>query len=83
MNLQRADDRAIVEEARKADAVIMSKDSDFIRLVEKYGIPPQIIWITCGNTSNTRMKEVLEKTLDKTVQLLHSGEPVVEISDLR
>ena len=39
MNLQRADDRAIVEEARKADAVIMSKDSDFLRLVEQVRYP--------------------------------------------
>jgi len=33
MNLQQADDRTVFNEARKADAVIMSKDSDFLKLV--------------------------------------------------
>ena len=31
--------------------------------VEQYGPPPKIIWVTCGNTSNARMREILSKTL--------------------
>lgn len=83
MNLQRADDRTIFEAARKANAVIMSKDADFLKLVDQYGTPPQLLWITCGNTSNARMRAVLEKSLDKVAELLLSGEPIIEISDLR
>ena len=83
LNLQQSDDQTVFYEARKADAVIMSKDSDFLKLVEQHGIPPQILWVTCGNTSNARIREVLEKTLDKAAELLRSGEKVVEISDLR
>ncbi len=59
----------------------MSKDSDFLKLVDQFGTPPQIIWITCGNASNNRMREVLEKSLEKAVELIRSGEPVVEIGD--
>jgi predicted nuclease of predicted toxin-antitoxin system len=81
LNLQFADDRTVFEAARKANAVIMSKDSDFLKLVEKSGTPPQILWITCGNTTNSRMREVLYNALDKAEELLLSGEPVVEISD--
>jgi len=81
--LQRADDKAIFDAARKAGAVVMSKDLDFLKLVDRLGVPPQILWITCGNTSNARMREVLEKSLDKAVELLRNGELVVEISDLR
>lgn len=81
LDLQRADDRAIFVAAKKAKAVIMSKDSDFLKLVDEYGIPPHIIWITCGNTSNSRMRNVLEKSLDKAVELIRSGEPVIEIGD--
>jgi len=83
LGLQRADDKTIFEAARKAAAVVMSKDSDFLKFVDQLGVPPQILWITCGNTSNARMREVLEKSLDKAVELLCNGEPVVEISDLR
>ncbi len=41
----------------------MTKDADFVRWVEQQGPPPQIRWVTVGNTSNARMKEVLEETL--------------------
>jgi len=81
LNLQRANDHAIFVAAKQAKAVIMSKDSDFLKLIDQYGIPPHIIWITCGNTSNTRMRDVLEKSLDKVVELIRAGEPVVEIGD--
>jgi predicted nuclease of predicted toxin-antitoxin system len=83
LGLQRADDKSIFEAARKAGAVIMSKDSDFLKLIDQLGVPPQILWITCGNTSNARMRGVFEKSLIKAVELLRNGEPIVEISDLR
>ena len=30
----------------------MSKDQDFVDLVMVHGVPPQIIWVTCGNMLN-------------------------------
>lgn len=81
LDLQRADDLAIFDAAKHAEAVIMSNDSDFLKLVDQFGTPPQIIWITCGNTSNTKMREALEKSLEKAVELIRSGEPIVEIGD--
>ncbi|MEH1826540.1 MAG: DUF5615 family PIN-like protein [Nostoc sp.] len=36
----------------------MTKDSDFAELVDRFGTPPQVIWLTCGNTSNDRLKEM-------------------------
>jgi predicted nuclease of predicted toxin-antitoxin system len=59
----------------------MSKDDDFRKLVAQHGPPPQIIWITCGNTSNAKMREILSDTLSRAKGLLEEGEPVVEISD--
>ena len=59
----------------------MSKDDDFIQLIEQRGTPPKLIWITCGNTSNARMGDVLSTALLKTIELLESGENIVEISD--
>jgi predicted nuclease of predicted toxin-antitoxin system len=40
----------------------MTKDSDFVALLDRFGPPPQVIWITCGNTSNARLKEILTIT---------------------
>jgi predicted nuclease of predicted toxin-antitoxin system len=58
----------------------MTKDRDFIELVERYGSPPQVIWLTCGNTSNDRLKEIMIATLPNAIELLRSGESVVEIT---
>ena len=81
LHLQNASDQEIFEAARKAQATIMSKDSDFLKLIDKLGTPPAVIWITCGNTTNRKMRDILGSSLEKAVALIYSGEPVVEISD--
>jgi predicted nuclease of predicted toxin-antitoxin system len=75
-----ASDREIFEAARSAGVVVMTKDIDFVRLLEKHGPPPQVLWVTLGNTSNRRMREVLEEVFSAAVSLLEAGEPLVEIS---
>jgi predicted nuclease of predicted toxin-antitoxin system len=52
VGLRDALDYEILDQARQQNVVIMSKDSDFLNLIEQHGPPPRIIWITCGNTSN-------------------------------
>ncbi len=59
----------------------MTKDNDFVLLLDRLGPPPQILWITCGNTSNTHLKNILKDNLAKAVELLQQGERLVEISD--
>jgi len=81
VGLRDAFDHNIFEQARQQNVVVMSKDHDFIKLIEQHGPPPQIIWITCGNTSNTRMRKILSETLPKARELLEGGEAIVEISD--
>jgi predicted nuclease of predicted toxin-antitoxin system len=80
VGLRDATDREIFEAAREAGAVVMSKDSDFLNLLDEHGPPPQVIWVTCGNTSNRRMREILRKVLPRVVEALENGEPLVEIS---
>ena len=60
LGLRDAKDLPIFHAAREAGAVIMSKDSDFVLLLERLGPPPQILWVTCGNTSNARLRDILE-----------------------
>ena len=58
----------------------MTKDSDFVLLLDRLGPPPQVIWVTCGNTSNARLREILTNTLPKALELLDAGERLVEIN---
>ena len=74
--------REIFLAARNAGAVVMTKDSDFVRLLEGLGPPPQVIWVTCGNTSNARLKVVLAATMPRALDLLLAGEPLVEINSV-
>lgn len=80
LGLRDAKDKEIFEAARQEQAVVMTKDNDFVVLLDRLGPPPQIIWVTCGNTSNARLKEVLSNTLPKALDLLTFGEKLVEIS---
>ena len=80
LGLRDATDREIFFAARASDAIVMTKDSDFVRLLEVNGSSPKVIWLTCGNTSNARLKEILGETLGKALELLQAGEQLVEIN---
>jgi predicted nuclease of predicted toxin-antitoxin system len=79
VGLRDAGDKDISLAARKADAVVMTKDSDFLHLLDHLGPPPQIIWISCGNTSNAAMRTILGRELGRALDLLSKGERMVEI----
>lgn len=80
LGFQEVKDDVIFAAARLRGAVIMTKDVDFIDLVDARGTPPQIIWVTTGNTSTAYLKEVLLEVFHEVLALLASGEPIVEIS---
>ncbi|MDB9541630.1 DUF5615 family PIN-like protein [Microcystis aeruginosa CS-1036] len=80
LGLRDAEDTEIFQVAKAQRAILMTKDSDFVDLVERLGSPPQIIWLTCGNTSNARLREILSETLPRALELLDAGETLVEIS---
>jgi predicted nuclease of predicted toxin-antitoxin system len=80
LGLRNAKDRQIFFAARQANAVIMTKDADFVHLVEQSGPPPQIILLACGNTSNSQLMQILKRTFFQTMEWIRKGEPVVEIT---
>jgi predicted nuclease of predicted toxin-antitoxin system len=80
IGLRDATDREIFRAAQAAGAVVMTKDSDFVTLHDMYGSPPRIIWLTCGNTSNRALRELLVRSLPQAIALLVGGEGLVEIS---
>ena len=81
LGLHDSTDEAIFDAARSANAVVMTKDRDFVQLLERAGPPPQVIWVTCGNTSNAHMHDILRQTFANALLLLRQGEPIVEITD--
>ena len=79
LDLVGASDPGIFDAAKLADAVVLTKDRDFVDLVKRLGAPPKVIWVTCGNTSTREMIKLLESTFEKACNFLSSDEPVVEI----
>lgn len=81
LSLQSAKDLEILLAARAANAVVLTKDQDFVFLLESLGPPPQILWISCGNTSNAHLKNLLAQTLPQALELIARGDALVEIRD--
>jgi predicted nuclease of predicted toxin-antitoxin system len=46
------------------------------------GLPPQLLWITCGNVTNRRLQNQLAQVFPQAKKLPASGEAIVEIADL-
>lgn len=79
LGLRDACDAEIFQAAQQQDIVIISKDSDFVELVSRYGTPPQLIWVTCGNVTNRRLQIAFNKTFAAALELLAAGQVMVEI----
>jgi len=80
LNKKTASDEEIFSFAKEKSAIILTKDSDFVTLLERLGSPPKLIWITCGNTSNVKMKEILASKFYELMDVLESSD-LVELSD--
>ena len=79
LGLQYAGDEDIWQAAKAADVTIMTKDADFPERVKRVGPPPRVLWLTCGNTSEDRLKHILAIQLSSALELLGHGETLVEI----
>jgi predicted nuclease of predicted toxin-antitoxin system len=79
LGLRDAKDRIIFSRARDAGAVVITKDSDFVELLQQLGQPPQVLWITLGNTSNQQVRSALSRNWPRIVELFLRGEPLVEV----
>jgi predicted nuclease of predicted toxin-antitoxin system len=46
LNLRDAEDEVIFRQAQQPGIVLISKDSDFVEMVLRFGTPPQLLWVT-------------------------------------
>jgi len=81
LGLRDADDLTIHRYAKETSSVVVTKDSDFVELVHRHGVPPQVVWVTCGNTTNANLTLLFAATFANALQRLAAGETVVEITD--
>jgi predicted nuclease of predicted toxin-antitoxin system len=85
LGLRDATDHEIFQAARSSEVavVVITKDRDFSELVLRNGVPPpHVLWVTCGNTSNARLRVIFEQLFPQVLALLQSGDAIVEITDL-
>lgn len=81
LGLRDANDLEIFERAQQEGIVLISKDSDFVELLLRQQPPPQLLWVTCGNTTNQRLQALFNEVFPQARKLLAEGHAVVELAD--
>ena len=71
IELEEANDIAIFQYAQKHNYAIVTKDSDFLELGLIHLNPPKIVWLKCGNQSNSHILSLLVKNC-AAIQVLDS-----------
>lgn len=83
LGLLHARDREIFQQARAAGAVVVTKDLDFVLMLDRHGPPPQVVWITAGNLTKGGLHGLVMQHWGRVMELLTRGEALVEISGRR
>ena len=78
LGLSAAADRAIWAEARRDDAVVISRDEDFVALTRSPGVA-RLIWIRLGNCTNADLLARITASWDDIHSRLDAGEGLVEL----
>lgn len=79
LGFHNADDSTIWQHARKTNAVVVSKDEDF---VDRWLMKPEgvaLVWIRKGNCSNQALMVWLEPLWPDALKRLQQGERLVEL----
>src|SRR5437870_1373277 len=61
VDFETAPDLTIWEYAKANGLVVVTLDKDFADIALMRGVPPQIIWLRCGNSSVATVEELLRK----------------------
>ena len=74
-----APDRKIWDYASRENAVLVTKDDDFmmLRALEEGG--PAIVWIRVGNTATRALLARMDQHIEAIEDLLRAGERLIEV----
>ena len=81
LGLHEADDPVIWERAQTENAIIISKDQDFVDRWTLSDRPVALVWIRRGNCSNQALIEWLELLWPDTLNRLEQGERFIELRE--
>jgi len=74
------DDLKIWHYARVRSGAIITNDSDFTHLLQRFGHPPKVIWLRIGNATTRRITKLL---IDKVKQVNDfMADPVLGLLEL-
>jgi predicted nuclease of predicted toxin-antitoxin system len=79
VGLGAAGDTAIWAYAVANQAVLVTKDDDFVALARRDPRAAPVVWIRIGNCTNDALWRILEPALSEILLALDAGERVVEV----
>ncbi|MBX9619910.1 MAG: DUF5615 family PIN-like protein [Hyphomicrobiales bacterium] len=80
LGLSGASDRALWAQALSRQAVLVTKDADFMSEARLAKPAPKLLWIRLGNVANQPLWQKLKPLMEQVVDAFESGETIVEIS---
>lgn len=73
-------DYNIFMQAKAANAIFITKDRDYTKLLKEHWAPPAILLLNIGNLSNAELKNKLSTSFQQSIDLIvNSGFDLVEI----
>lgn len=75
-----ASDRAIWNYALQNNAVIITKDEDFVSLVSDNPDAPPVVWVRVGNVGKQALLNWIAPMMMRIVTEIESGEKLIEIA---
>ncbi|MBB1125591.1 DUF5615 family PIN-like protein [Thiospirillum jenense] len=82
LGLLTASDQTIWMHACKTDAVLITKDQDFVTFLSINLNGTAVVWVRTGNTTRRELLTWFDKVLPSIEQALAAGETLIEISPL-
>ena len=79
MGLAQADDLEIWNLAASLQAVVVSKDKDFLVLARRTSGNPGVVHLSLGNCSNEELHAIVRRDRDMAITRLMNSETVVEL----
>lgn len=79
LGMRDADDTTIWFYALENNAVVVTKDDDFVKRSRQSSTAPVVVWLRIGNTSRKALLEWFEPLLLKIETLVDQGEKLIEV----
>ena len=81
VGLLTASDRQIWSHATATDAVLITKDEDFVTMRALNAVGPAIVWVRTGNVLKRVLLHRFASVFPAVLSALQRGDTIVEISD--